>query len=292
MEPKEALFYKKLKGKEKMVQCELCPHFCILKNGERGKCKARENQSGKLISLIYGKPCSVSLDPIEKKPFYHFYPGRMTLTLATAGCNLSCKHCQNWQISQTDFEEINYREMSPESIINLCKKSKTDIISFSYTEPTIFYEYMLDIAKLAKKQGIKCTIVSNGFINPKPLKQLLNYIDAFNIDLKAINEKFYKEICGAKLPPVLETIKTIYKSGKHLELTTLLIPGLNDSEKDIKKVISWIKKNLSTNVPIHFSAFYPCYKLSNLPPTNPKTVFHATELAKKRGMKNVHTGNI
>jgi len=287
---KEALFYKKLKNN--IVQCQLCPHFCIIKPGKKGKCHARENQQGKLVSLVYGKPCSIALDPIEKKPFYHFYPGRMTLTLATVGCNLSCKHCQNWQISQADIKNIPNRETSPEKIIRICREYKSDIISFSYTEPTIFYEYMLDIAKLAKEQGIKCTMVSNGFINPEPLKKLLPYIDAFNIDLKSISEGFYKKICGARLSPILETLKMIHKAKKHLEITNLIIPTLNDKEKDIKKLVLWIIENLGKEVPLHFSAFYPCYKLSNLKATPASTVIHAAELAKKMGMKNVHTGNI
>ncbi len=290
MEEKEALFYKKLK--DHIIQCQLCPHFCVIKQGKRGKCRARENKKGKLFSIVYGRPCSLALDPIEKKPFYHFYPGKLTFTLATAGCNLSCKHCQNWQISQAEIEEVPYKEISPEKIIELCRQSGSNIISFSYTEPTIFYEYMLDIAKLAQKKGIKCTMVSNGFINPEPLKNLLPYIDAFNIDLKSIKESFYKKICGARLKPVLETLKIIYKSGKHLEITNLIIAGLNDKEKDIKKLIEWVRGNLGNEVPLHFSAFYPCYKLGNLQPTPASAVVHAAEIAKRMGMKNVHTGNI
>lgn len=290
MKEKEALFYKKLKNK--VVQCQLCLHFCIIKLGKRGKCRVRENQQGKLVSLVYAKPCSIALDPIEKKPFYHFYPGRMTLTLATVGCNLACKQCQNWQISQADMDKRMFKEVTPQEVIDLCKRYKSDIISFSYTEPTIFYEYMLDIAKLAKEQGIKCTMVSNGFINPEPLKKLLPYIDAFNIDLKSISEGFYKKICGARLAPVLETLKMIHKDKKHLEITNLIIPTLNDKEKDIKKLVLWIIENLGKEVPLHFSAFYPCYKLSNLKATKPEVVIHAAELAKKMGMKNVHTGNI
>src|SRR3989344_3123546 len=291
---KEALFYKKLKtkGRENIVQCILCPHFCTIKQGERGKCGARENKNGKLYCIVYGKPCSLALDPIEKKPLYHFHPGSMTFTIATVGCNLSCKHCQNWQISQAEIEDAPSEEIPAKKIIKMAREAGSNIISFSYTEPTIFYEYMLDIAKLAKKECMKCVMVTNGFINPEPLKKLLPYIDAFNIDLKSINDKFYKDICGAMVQPILEAIKLVHKSGKHLELTNLIIPSLNDSDKDIKELVRWIIKNLDKNVPLHFSAFYPCYKLTNLRATPPEKVIHAAEAAKGMGMKNVHTGNI
>jgi len=287
---KEALFYKKLKNK--IVQCELCPHFCTIKQGKRGKCGARENKDGKLISLVYGKPCSMALDSIEKKPLYHFYPGSKTFTIATVGCNLSCKHCQNWEISQAEIEQIHFWNVKPEEIIELTKESGSNIISFSYNEPSIFYEYLLDIAKLAKKEGMKTVMVTNGFINPKPLKLLLKYIDAFNVDLKSINEKFYENICGARLQPILEALKIIHKSGKHLEITNLLIPRNNDSDEEITKLVKWIKENLSTDVPLHFSAFFPCYNMKEIPGTSREKVIHAAEIARKLGMKNVHTGNI
>ena len=195
----QALFYKKLKNKT--VQCQLCPHFCTLKNGERGKCKVRENQNGKLITLVYGNPCSVAFDPIEKKPLYHFLPGQLSLSIATVGCNLNCQHCQNWEISQARPEEIPNMPLSPEKVVKEAKKNKVKIISYTYTEPTIFYEYMLDTAKLARKEGIKNMIVSNGFINPEPLQQLCKYIDAANIDLKSISDNFYKKICDGRVKP-------------------------------------------------------------------------------------------
>lgn len=290
MEAKEALFYKKLKNKT--IQCQLCPHFCIIKNKARGRCGARENRNGTLYSIVYGKPCSFAIDPIEKKPLYHFHPGSKTLTLSTVGCNLRCKHCQNWHISQKEVEQVPYQEIAPKQIIKLTKNSGLDIVSFSYTEPTIFYEYMLDIAKLAKKNKMKCVMVSNGFINPEPLKKIIPYIDAFNIDVKSIKDTFYKKICDAKITPILKAIKIIYKAKKHLEITNLIIPGLNDSEENIKDLVHWIKKNLSVNIPLHFSAFYPCYKLSKLSPTSIETVITAKKIAVKLGMKNVYTGNI
>lgn len=286
----EARFYAKLK--DKAVQCRLCPHFCVIGPGKRGKCGARENRGGKLISVAYGKVCSMALDPIEKKPFYHFFPGSETLTIATAGCNLSCKHCQNWTISQKEIEQIKYQEFSPEQIIALCRQAKSKIISFSYTEPTIFYEYMLDIAKLSRESGIKTAMITNGFINPEPLRELIQYIDAFNVDLKGMSEKFYRDICGARLSPVLEALKIIHKSGKHLEITNLIIPGYNDSREMIEKLIRWIVDNLDGNVPLHFSAFNPCYQMTKVSRTLPSSVINSAELAKKLGMKNVYTGNI
>jgi len=287
---KEAQFYKKLP--KNVVRCELCPNFCVIKEGERGKCRARENKNGMLIALGYGKPCSTALDPIEKKPFAKFYPGSKTLTLAVAGCNLACKHCQNWHISQSDMDSTYHEDRSVNEIISLTKDLNSNIISFSYTEPTIFYEYLFDISKLAHEQGIKTAMVSNGFINPKPLEKLIPLIDAFNIDLKSIKPEFYEKICDAKLAPVLETLKIIKKSGKHLEVTNLIIPGLNDSEKEIKELITWIIVNIGKETCLHFSAFYPQYKLINIPATKAETVIHAAEIAKKMGMKNVFTGNI
>jgi len=287
---KEALFYKKLKNK--IVQCQLCPRFCIIKPGERGKCRVRENQKGKLISLVYGKPCSLALDPIEKKPLYHFLPGQIALSIATVGCNLNCKHCQNWEISQANPEDVSSQETKPEDVIKEAKKNKVKIISYTFTEPTIFYEYMLDIAKLAKKQGIKNMIVSNGFINPEPLKQLCKYIDGANIDLKSIDNNFYKKICDARVKPVLESLKILKQEEVWVEITNLLIPTLNDKEKDIERLVGWIKNNLGAEVPVHFTAFYPTYQLSNLPRTSIETLKKARKQAKKAGLKYVYTGNI
>ncbi len=287
---KEALFYKKLKNK--IVQCQLCPHFCTLKPGERGKCHVRENQNGKLVSLVYGKPCSLALDPIEKKPFYHFLPGEMALSIATPGCNLKCKHCQNWEISQSLPEKVPLMNFPPKKIIEEAKKKNVKVISYTYTEPTIFYEYMLDTAKLAKKSGIKNTIVSNGFINPLPLKELCKFIDGANIDLKSIKNDFYKKICDGKVNPILETLKILKREKVWLEITNLLIPTLNNSEKDIKELVSWIKKNLGIKIPLHFTAFYPCFELMNLPPTPLNTLRKARKIALDAGLKYVYTGNI
>jgi len=289
MGEKEASFYKKLG--EQRVQCKLCPHFCILKNNERGKCKARINKSGKLISLVYGRAITLALDPIEKKPLYHFLPGEKTLSVATAGCNLSCGHCQNFEISQVKPEETPSLELKPEDVVKAAERKKTNIISYTYTEPTIFYEYAKDIAVLAKARGMKNVTVTNGFINKEPLKELCNYIHASNIDLKSISDEFYKDVCGAKLPPILEAIKIMHKE-IWIEITNLIIPGLNDNEKEIKKLVLWVKSNLGVNVPLHFSAFYPTYKMLDLPPTSLGILKKAREIAMNEGLNFVYTGNI
>ncbi len=289
---KEAMFYKVLDKEKKTVQCQLCPHLCVLEVGEIGKCRIRQNKNGKLVSLVYGRPCSLALDPIEKKPLYHFLPGEQALSIATPGCNLRCKHCQNWEISQQGPDKVRTLEVKPEEVVKEATKHNTKIISYTYTEPTIFYEYMLDTAKLAKKEGIKNTTVTNGFINPEPLKKLCEYLDASNIDLKSLDDEFYRRVCGGRVEPVLESIKLMKEKGVWIEITNLLIPGLNDSIKEISKLISWVRKNLGRGTPLHFTAFYPTYKLLNLPPTSLSTLRKARKIALSRGLKYVYTGNL
>ncbi len=292
MVKKEALFWRILSEKEKTVQCQLCPRFCVLKPGEIGNCHVRKNEKGKLISLVYAKPCSLALDPIEKKPLYHFLPGEQALSIATIGCNLHCKHCQNWEISQAKPQEFKSLEIKPEEIVKETKKKKAKIISYTYTEPTIFYEYMLDICKIAKKEKIKNTTVTNGFINPEPLKELCKYIDGSNIDLKSIDDEFYKRVCGGRVEPVLEAIKIMKEKGVWIEITNLLIPGLNDSTEQISRLVEWIKKNLGKDVPLHFTSFYPTYKMLNLPPTSLETLRKARKIALSKGLHFVYTGNL
>lgn len=286
---KEAMFFKKLG--ELNVRCELCPHFCFLRNRERGKCNVRENIDGNLISLVYGKPCSLGIDPIEKKPLFHFMPGKECLSVATVGCNLKCKFCQNWKISQAKPEKASLR-ISPQDIVKEAIKNKVKIIAYTYTEPTIFYEYMLEIAKEAKKHKIKNVLVTNGFINKEPLKELCKYLDAANIDLKSIKNEFYEGICSAKLKPVLEAIKTMKEQGIWIEITNLIIPALNDSEEEIKKIAEWINKNIGNEVPLHFSAFYPSYNMINMLRTSDETIKRARRIALSKGLKYVYTGNI
>ncbi len=298
MTNKTGMYWKKLSKESKKIQCQLCPWYCIIENGELGNCDVRMNQNKELKSLVYGKPCIIHLDPIEKKPLYHVLPGQESLSIATIGCNLHCKHCQNDDISQPSEALIdnldNIKKISPEKIIEQVKENNSCMISYTYTEPAIFYEYMLDIAKLAKKESIKNTSVTNGYINQEPLKELCKYLDASNIDLKSINDDFYKNICGVKagLKPVLKTIKTMQEKGVWIEITNLIIPGLNDSMQDIIRLISWIRNNLGVDVPLHFSAFSPCYKLSNLPHTQPEILKKARKTAINAGLNYVYTGNI
>jgi len=284
-----ALFSKQLKND--LVQCQLCPHFCTLKNNETGKCHVRKNIAGELKTLVYAKPCSINIDPIEKKPLYHFHPGTKTLSIATVGCNLDCKHCQNSEISQANPESMCFETVPPDKVIELCKKNNCKIISYTYTEPTIFFEYMLDIAKLAKKNNIKNVMVSNGFINPEPLKQLCQYLDAANVDLKAFTNEFYKDVCSARLDPVLETLKILKQNNVWLELTNLIIPKYNDDLKKIEEMCVWIKENLSKDTPLHLSRFFPMYKLLDAEPTPQKTLQAAFNIAKKR-LNFVYLGNL
>ena len=249
------------------IQCELCPHRCRVAKGKRGLCRVRENWDGKYYSLVYGNPCAVHIDPIEKKPFFHVLPGTTSFSLATAGCNFQCKFCQNWEISQATPEDVYSYEVSPELMVNKAREIGARSIAYTYVEPTIFYEYMLDIGTLVKKSGLLNVYHSNGFINPVPLKNLCKVLDAANIDLKGFTENFYRELCGGELNPVLETLKTLKQEKVHLEITNLIIPTKNDEMSVLKEMCLWMKRELGGDTPIHFSRFYPLYKLKTLPPT-------------------------
>lgn len=287
---KEASFYQQLEGG--WVQCNLCPNRCLLSPGQRGLCKVRENIAGKLYSLVYGKPVTTAVDPIEKKPLYHFLPGAKAYSLATAGCNLACKYCQNWNIAQKFPEDIQATQMNPQQVVEEALKSGSQVIAFTYNEPIVWYEYMLDIAKLAKEKGLRTVMISNGYINQEPLKEILNYLDAVKIDFKSFNEETYMKLIGGKLEPVLESIKTVYQSGKWLEIVWLVVPGYTDNLEEIKSACVWLKENTSENVPVHFSRFWPKYKLTNLPPTPEETLKKARQVCLQTGMKYVYTGNI
>lgn len=287
---KKALFFKKLK--EKTVQCTLCPHFCVIKNLETGICNVRKNINGELYSTVFGKPVSLAIDPIEKKPLFHFFPGSLAFSFGTYGCNLDCKNCQNFEIAKGIPEDQDL-VVSPKKIVELAKESKSKSIAYTYTEPTVFYEYVLETAKLAKKAGIKNVLVTNGFINKEPLLKLIPFIDAANIDLKG-NEKHYVSICAGKQKPVLETIRLLHKKGIFIEITNLIIPSINDSDKDIQaicKFIATLSKN-SKDIPLHFSAFFPTYKLTNLRETNRETLVRAKAIASKAGLNYVYLGNV
>ena len=276
----------------KRVQCELCPNGCILELGQHSKCRARMNKDGTLYSLVYGKPCAVHVDPIEKKPFFHFLPGTTAFSIATAGCVLSCKFCQNWQISQAKPEDTDTYDLPPEKVVSNAVAYKCRSITYTYTEPTVFYEYMYDTAVIARKQGIKNTMHSCGYINEKPLRTLSKYMDAADIDLKGFTEDFYSRICSGSLRPVLNALVVLKEEGVWLEITNLVIPTLNDDLKNIREMSRWIVKNLGADVPIHFSRFFPHYKLTNLPPTPLETLEAVRKTAMDAGLKFVYIGNI
>jgi len=276
----------------KTIKCVLCPRECEVDPGERGYCEVRENRDGKYYSLVYGNPCAVQVDPIEKKPLFHVLPGTKSFSIATAGCNLDCKFCQNWEISQARPEETFNFQLSPEQVVKLARKTRCATIASTYVEPTVFIEYMLDIGKLAGKSGIIKIYHSNGFIRPQPLKDLLKVLGAACIDLKGFTDKYYREVTEGELEPVLDTIKAIHNYGTHLELVNLVLPGKNDNMDEIKKMCQWIETNVGPDVPLHFSRFYPRYKLKHLPPTPIATLEKAREVALSVGLHYVYIGNV
>jgi len=279
------------------VQCSLCPHNCIIPNNQKGICGVRENNNGTLLALNYFVASSRGIDPIEKKPLYHFYPGSSISSLGTFGCNLSCKFCQNYTISKEfPVSRLNNPNFSKDEIITSLEKysNQNNLASFSglaytYNEPTIWVETILELGPAVRALGLKNVFVTNGFINPEPLKKFLEFADAFNIDLKAITDDFYRKQCGGKISPVLETIKTVSKTA-HLELTTLVIPTLNDSTEDFIKLRDWIADEVGGNIPVHLSRYYPMYKLS-IPPTPVETLYKARDILKEK-INYVYIGNI
>ncbi len=278
--------------KDGKIQCRLCPRECIVPKGGRGFCGVRENRDGKYYSLVYGNPCAVHVDPVEKKPFYHLFPGSTSFSIATAGCNFRCKFCQNWEISQVTPEDTFNYDLPPEGVVELAKKAGSRSIAYTYVEPTIFFEYMLDTAKLAKKEGILNVYHSNGFIDPEPLKELCQFLDAANIDLKGFKEDYYGSMTQGRLAPVLRTLKTLKAAKVHLEITNLVVPTQNDDPDTVGKMCSWIKAELGPDTPVHFSRFYPLYKLRNLPPTPVTTLERNRRIGMEAGLEYAYIGNV
>ena len=289
---KEALWYQKADDMKATVRCALCPRRCLIADGNTGFCRARKNFAGTLVSLGYGLPCSINVDPVEKKPLFNFHPTTRALSLACAGCNLRCRFCQNWEISQiSPLESRNY--LIPAAQLPLMAQGQgCKSIAFTYTEPTTYFEYMLDAAKTARSKGILAVTHSNGFINPEPQAQLYQHLDAVNIDLKGFSEKFYETVCEAQLAPVLETLKNCRKHRVWLEVTNLIIPGYNDSPDMITEMCGWIRQNLGSQTPVHFSRFFPLYKLTSVQPTPVKTLEMARDIALKAGLKYPYVGNV
>jgi len=286
----EASFYKQLDNG--YVKCSLCPNRCILADKQVGLCRARQNIDGRLYSLVYGEIAAKHIDPVEKKPLYHFMPGSRTLSIATAGCNLSCKQCQNWDLSQKFPWEVESVKMTPQQVVDEALQTRSPIIAYTYSEPTIFYEFMLATAKLAHENNIKNIMHSAGYINTEPLQGLIPYLDGANIDLKAFRNEVYQELTNGTLQPVLDTLKTLREHDVWLEITYLIIPGYNDDDEQISDMISWVKDNLGSDVPIHFSRFTPMNKLTNTIPTPVDTIKKARQMALDAGLKYVYTGNV
>jgi pyruvate formate lyase activating enzyme len=268
--PRVASYWESLDGN--LVRCGLCPRRCVVAPGGRGYCEVRENRDGVYYTLTYGNPCAIHVDPIEKKPFYHFLPTTTAFSIATAGCNLDCKFCQNWHISQALPEELANYDL--------------------YSEPTIFYEYMLDCARLAHAKGIRNVYHSNGYIMPEPLRELCSYLDAANIDLKGFTEEYYADMSDGSLAPVLRTLRILREEGVHLEITTLLVPGRNDDPEELRAMCRWIRESLGADVPLHFSRFHPQHKLQNLPPTPVERLEEARRIALEEGLEYVYIGNV
>ncbi len=290
---KEAMFYEKLS--ENRVKCLLCNHHCIIKPNGRGICGVRENQEGTLYSLVYGRLVSANLDPIEKKPLFHFQPGSTSFSVATVGCNFQCAHCQNWEISQFPHlvpqKEMPGEIFSAEDVVQNALSAGASSISYTYVEPTVFYEFAYDCAVLARQKGLKNVFVSNGFMSKEVTRHIAPFLDAINIDVKAFTEGFYHETCKARLQPVINNVKLFHELGVWVEVTTLIIPGKNDSLAELEGIAKFIS-DISPNMPWHMSAFHPAYKMLNMPSTPASTLIQAREIGLKKGLNFVYVGNI
>ncbi len=274
------------------VQCELCPKMCVIAPGQSGECRVRINIDGILRTVVYGYPCAIHIDPIEKKPLFHFLPGTGILSIATAGCNLHCRNCQNWEISQANPEDTQAMFAPPQRLVQLAQQYNCPSIAYTYTEPIVYYEYTLDTAKLAEENGLRSVLVTAGYINPEPWKNLLQYTDAANIDLKGVTEQFYRDVCSGTLKPVQQALLLAAAGGIELEVTNLVIPTLNDKPEQIRRLAGWLKANLGGDIPLHFSGFYPQYKMRNLPPTSLQTLETARQIAMSEGLNYVYIGNV
>ncbi len=287
---KEVMFYKKLE--ELKIECGICPKKCKVADRERGTCGNKENRDGKYYTLVYSKPCSLYPDPIEKKPLFHYLPGTRAFSLATAGCNFECRFCQNWRIAQFRPEDVDYVRLTPEMIVKTAIAKSCPTIAYTYSEPTVFYGYMHDCAKLGREKGVGSVMISNGFMLEEPLKELCKVLTGVKIDLKGFTEKFYKDLCSGELKPVLETLVRLKNYGMWFELVVLIIPTKNDSPSEISQMCDWIMKNIGPDVPVHFTRFHPTYKLKNLPPTPVNTLERCYKIAQDKGLNFPYIGNV
>jgi pyruvate formate lyase activating enzyme len=274
------------------IQCELCPHACQLAKGQTGICRNRQNRNGELVALGYGLPCAINVDPIEKKPLYHFLPGSRVYSFAVGGCNLRCKNCQNYTISQTSPLETGAAYRSPQSMVDEAKKAGVASIAYTYSEPSVWFEYMLDVAKCARKNGLKNVLVSSGYINPKPIEELAPYLDGAHIDCKSFDDTIYRNLNAGKLKPVLDTILLAKKKGVWVEIINLIVPEWSDDYAMIRKMAVWIRENAGVDVPLHFSRFFPLYQLAQLYPTPADVLVKAREIAREEKLSYVYIGNV
>ena len=286
---KEGFFYA-TDGKK--VQCQVCPNRCVLDPGDRSVCRSKVNIGGKLYSLAYGDPCAIHVDPIEKKPLNHFHPKSRIFSIATTGCSFRCLNCQNWEISQRKPEEVEHMELFPDQVVTEVKKRGLPSIAYTYSEPITYYEYMVDTAKLANEAGIRNVLISNGYINQKPLLRLAKYLDGANVNLKSFSNDIYKTLNGGTLQPILETFKTLHGEGVWFEMTTLVVPGYVDNPEMIKQMCGWILKELGPDYPLHLLRFFPLYKLTRLPATPISTLEKLRDVALKEGIHYVYLGNV
>jgi len=286
---KEAIYYI---NTPKGLKCKLCPQHCEIKEGKVGDCRTRENIDGKLYTLVYGNPCAVHIDPIEKKPLNHFLPQSLAYSIATAGCNLACLNCQNYTISQVSPRDTRNYDLMPDQVVEEALKYNTRSIAYTYSEPIVYYEYVYDTAKIARLKGLKNVFVSAGYINEQPLREICKYLDAANIDLKSLSDETYEMLNAGTLEPVLNTLKVMKEEGVWLEITNLVVPSWTDNLDMISKMVDWLYENGFEDTPLHFSRFHPAYKLTNLPPTPVETLNKAREIAMNKGLKYVYIGNV
>ncbi|MDW7731951.1 MAG: AmmeMemoRadiSam system radical SAM enzyme [Methanolobus sp.] len=287
---KEVMLYDKLDDGK--VQCRICSHRCRISPGKRGFCRVRENREGTLYALNYNVVSSEALDPVEKKPLFHFYPGSPVYSLGSIGCNFRCKHCQNWTISQVEIDTSNAFELSPEMAVARALELGARSIAWTYNEPGIWFEYTYDCAKLAKEAGLATIYVTNGYITPEALRMIAPYLDAYRVDIKAFNDEFYRKIASAKLKPVLESTALAKELGMHIEVVNLIIPTLNDDPGEIREMVKWIHEKLGPDTPIHFTRFHPYYQLTDVPSTPLETLEKAYDIAREEGMHYVYLGNV
>jgi pyruvate formate lyase activating enzyme len=287
--PKEAKYWRLEKGR---VVCFACPRHCALSEGQHGFCYVRANEGGKLVSLAYGRPNAVAVDPIEKKPLFHFLPGTTIFSIGTAGCNLGCRFCQNWDLSRARSDQLRGMDLAPEEVAPVAASAKCASVAFTYNDPTVFVEYATDIARSCREQGLATVAVTAGYLGAEARADLYEHIDAANIDLKGFTEDFYWRLSLGHLQPVLETIEWCVKKGVWVELTTLIIPGQNDKDDELRAESRWIVEHLGPDVPLHFTAFHSAYKLEHLPPTPPETLRKARDIARAEGVRYVYTGNV